>query len=996
MHFSFAQRTAIDLDARSKWDQAVQWFYEGRETLAYPIFLRYQFDRGTLDQLLVEPSEADYFRLACGVRLDEAAAVEEATLYVNRTNPAAYRHSLAYYLADHHFRAQRFAEAQHALESVDIRNLRTMERVHHRFMFGYAHFIAQRFDPALAYFDSVRTEVGHPDYFAANYYYGFIALRKQNYPAALATLRLVEDHPDYRSIVPYYIGQLYYLQGQKNSAIEYVERKLKDTAAQYYELPLKQLLGHAYFEKRQFDKALPLLKEYVGRAEKVRREDVYELSYCYHQSGQYAASIPGFRDLAGGQDSLSQHAMYLLGDAYIKTGDLASARNAFRFCASNNSYQNQREVSLLQYAKLSYELSFLKEAQSGLEQYLVDYPSGSGREEAQELMVRVLSATNNFRQALQWIERIEKPSASLKKSFPRIWFGRAMELVSEQLDGPAQKLLDQVMQDASAGNWRQQAKFWSGEIAFRRNDYSAAINYMNDFLGGSTPLGGDVSQTNARYTLGYAHLKMGNYTAAGDQFQLVTKNIPGSPSSLMQDAWLRAGDCHYMRRDYNKAKPYYERAVSQQWLSADYAQFQLALIAGIRSNTEKIRLLQTITERYASSTLLPDTYLEMANAWIADRKFKEAIPVLDRVIGVAPQESWISRALLMQGVCHYNLDAYEESLSRLQELVRRYPSGEDATDALENIRQVYLEMGKPDEFVSYMQGIGRPLEYPVADSLTYSIADRLYGEGQDVDAIRSLRRYLEDYPKGQHRLKAFYQLAELTVRGKDWPTALIALDSLINRRPHQYEEWSWRQAARITYFEQQRPDAALRYYNGLFDATRNQSLRMEALRGAVRCYHRLKDWSAGVVKAKLLLQERDATPDDKSIAHMVLAQHAISATQWPESIESLRSVLSHNKGSLGAEARYLIAWIYYQQGKWSESEKAAEESIRLSGSFEPWSTKSYILIGDVYYQQKDYFNAKATYQSVAENTDDPALKEEAKEKYKKVEEQERKSSKLDS
>ena len=79
--------------------------------------------------------------------------------------------------------------------------------------------------------------------------------------------------------------------------------------------------------------------------------------------------------------------------------------------------------------------------------------------------------------------------------------------------------------------------------------------------------------------------------------------------------------------------------------------------------------------------MLPDAYLEMANAYVADRKFREAIPALDRVIVHASQDSWISRALLLQGSCLYNLDEYEESLKRLKEVVRRFPNGEDADDA---------------------------------------------------------------------------------------------------------------------------------------------------------------------------------------------------------------------------------------------------------------------------------------------------------------------------
>jgi len=42
--------------------------------------------------------------------------------------------------------------------------------------------------------------------------------------------------------------------------------------------------------------------------------------------------------------------------------------------------------------------------------------------------------------------------------------------------------------------------------------------------------------------------------------------------------------------------------------------------------------------------------------------------------------------------------------------------------------------------------------------------------------------------------------------------------------------------------------------------------------------------------------------------------------------------------------------------------------------------KAYILLGDIYMQQKDYFNAKATYQSVAANSTIPEIKSEAQQK----------------
>jgi hypothetical protein len=45
------------------------------------------------------------------------------------------------------------------------------------------------------------------------------------------------------------------------------------------------------------------------------------------------------------------------------------------------------------------------------------------------------------------------------------------------------------------------------------------------------------------------------------------------------------------------------------------------------------------------------------------------------------------------------------------------------------------------------------------------------------------------------------------------------------------------------------------------------------------------------------------------------------------------------------------------------------------GSYDLWVTKSYLLLGDIYVQQKDLFNAEATYKSIVENATIPELKE---------------------
>ena len=54
--------------------------------------------------------------------------------------------------------------------------------------------------------------------------------------------------------------------------------------------------------------------------------------------------------------------------------------------------------------------------------------------------------------------------------------------------------------------------------------------------------------------------------------------------------------------------------------------------------------------------------------------------------------------------------------------------------------------------------------------------------------------------------------------------------------------------------------------------------------------------------------------------------------------------------------------------------------IKETASYDYWVTKAYILLGDIFIQKKDYFNGKATYESVAQNSVIAELKSAAQQK----------------
>lgn len=168
------------------------------------------------------------------------------------------------------------------------------------------------------------------------------------------------------------------------------------------------------------------------------------------------------------------------------------------------------------------------------------------------------------------------------------------------------------------------------------------------------------------------------------------------------------------------------------------------------------------------------------------------------------------------------------------------------------------------------------------------------------------------------------------------------------------------------------------------------------MRGLLRSQYAQKKWSEAVDNAKDLIAQKGASGDDKSLANMAIGKSAQIAGRYDEALTAFRAVVAVNKAALGAEARYEVANTWFMTGRYEDSEKAAFEVINKNGSYDFWVTRAYILLGDIYFKQKDYFNAKATFQSIVQNSLNAELKTEAQTKLEQVTAEEAKNSKVGS
>jgi TolA-binding protein len=990
-----AQQTRFIADPMATLHQAQEYFQKENYSLAYPLFkdLNLYLRETDRSNQALSYQEIKYYTTVCALKQNEVTSVDAAREFIDMEDNTARVQMMAFHLGEYHFRKKDFYQALTNYDKTTLLHLSNREIADMKFHKGYSYFNLQRFKEAKPLFDEIRRIPKDPNYADANYYFGFLAFSEGNFRDALEAFKVTENAEQYEKIVPFYIATIYYNTNQKDKALEYAEAKVKK-GGQFYDLELRQLIGHAYFEKKEYSKAQPFLEEYVNKTKKVRREDIYELAYAYYQGKNYAKAIDGFRQLSGKEDSLAQNSMYLLGDAYLKTNQKANARNAFLFCASNTSNDVQREVSKFNYAKLSVELGYQDVALNELQRFLAEYPSSSYAGEARELLVTVLANSNNYKDALALFESFQNPSENTRKQYARILYGRTTELVNDgQLLG-ANELLDKGLKDIHNASLLPYINFWKGEISYRLNKIEDAIRYYFDYL--KTPVSnGEVNPLNAKYNLGYCFIKRENYKQALSFFEQVVTTPKINAPALEQDAYLRMADCYYMNREFSRALGMYDKVLDFSWPGSDYALLQKSMVAGVKSGSDKIKLLQTIERVYPTSNLVGDANMEIANTYLSEEKFREAIPYLKKVATSLKGESLKPKALLRLGIANYNIDNNKEALAQYNALLQQYPNSAEAEEALENAKTIYVEEGRSSEYVSFARGLGKDISTSLEDSLTYAEAEVQFNNGNFNEAIGRFENYLAKFPNGKHSLDAYYYKSEMYFNRKDWAKAAVGYEAIAERVPNKFGEKALLQAARLNFFDLKNYEKSEQYFIKLKEFASNQENKTEAMRGLLRSQYQLKKWKEGAENAKELLNLKGGSTDDKVLANMALAKSAQEANRCEEASVYFKNVAALNKGAYGAESRYEIANCLFEQNKLKEAEKAAFEVINKSGSYADWVTRAYLLLGDIYFKQKDYFNAKATFQSVADNATIPEMKAEAERKIALVVEEEKRDSKID-
>ena len=528
------------------------------------------------------------------------------------------------------------------------------------------------------------------------------------------------------------------------------------------------------------------------------------------------------------------------------------------------------------------------------------------------------------------------------------------------------------------------ATFWQGEIAYGRGNYDVALRDYESYLKRAPKTEPEYAM--AFYNTGYCHFSKENMPRARESFVRFIELYP-TQDGYRTDARNRLGDTYYSDRQFDEALKYYGQAAAASDDGADYARYQRAVTLGILGRTsEKIKALQQII-RDGRGDYLDDATYELGRTFVAQERYREGAAVLEHFVETYVYSPYRSAALSELGLAYLNLGDKKKSLSYYDMVVKTAPQSSDAKDALQGIRDIYVSEGDAGGYFDYARksGVEGDLTAMSRDSLSFAAARRIYLSGEPASAAKSLRSYLESYPKGYYTADALYCLSDCYLKTGERSRAIETLAALAGAGQNQYTHRALKTLAGMTFADERFTEAAAAYRK-LADAESTAAGKAEAMNGYVRATIAAGD------------EERILSMADDVASYTAAGDLAWRESQFAKAgildrrgdaaaAQKIYKVLSANvKTSEGAESAYRVIESAFRAGDTARAEKLVLDFSDKGTPHAFWLAKSFLVLGDIYVQKGDMFQARATYQSIVDGYTpaDDGIVAEAKEKIKKL------------
>lgn len=740
-----------------------------------------------------------------------------------------------------------------------------------------------------------------------------------------------------------------YIQAEQR-AMDYIEEYKEDR----YTTEMKRIAGDALYAQEKYLNAALILEEYLAESDEPQRASLYRLGMSHFRSNEWLRAPEIFAMTTEEEDEISQSAHLHTGLCYLSTNDKNRARMSFEQAAAMTANNTLREQAMYNYAVCVHETSYdaFGESVSIFERFLNDFPDSPYADRINSYLVETCMHTKNYEAALHSIAKIKRPSATILEAKQQLLYKVGTEAFA---NGDIDRAIAKMGESLELGNYNQQTKadafFWRGEAYYRKGNITLAERDFRQYMKLTTDKEGRTYAL-ALYGMGYCCFSRKSYMESFGFFnQLATSPLVAHvDNTTLADTYIRIGDCYYQARQYRNAENAYNQALDADHTIADYAVYQKAFAQGLSGRySDKVGTLSYLIENFPHSDYVDDAMYEKGRAYVQMNNSASAISTFETLLHQFPKSGYAPKAGNEIGLIHYQNNQVNEAIKAYKKVIAEYPGSEQAHVAMRDLKNLYVEENMVDEYVMYAsQTKGMvAVEVNEHDSLAYKAAEIAYIGGDNQKAAEGFEKYLTQFAQGAYAVDAQYYLGCIYHKQNKSDRAMDLLHQVAMQKNSKYYKEALRLVADLAY---NKPDyiIARDSYQELAEITENTTLKLYALTQLTRTGHMLSDDELVIRQATAVLSNPKLTPETMNEILSYRAKAYMNNARNDEARNDLQVLSKDTRNMYGAEAKYLLAKLYYDTHQYDNAEKEVLDYINISTPHSYWLARSFILLSDVY------------------------------------------------
>ncbi|MFC2110441.1 tetratricopeptide repeat protein [Bacteroidota bacterium] len=829
------------------------------------------------------------------------------------------------------------------------------------FKMGYALFSNKKYTEAKQYLLPLTRSEKYAD--EANYYYGYIAYLQEDYTTAQNYFKKIKNNERYEKNLAYYLLNINFKQKNYSQVVSSGE-KLLTLVSKRQASEISKIIGESYFYLNNYKEAIPYLKNYKGKKNRLSTNDYYFLGYAYYKEKDYNNAVVTFNRIVKGKDVVAQNAYYHLADSYLKMDKKIEALNAFKNCSELEADQDIKEDAWYNYAKLSYDIGNpYKSVPEVLTSYIQQYPNNSKSIEVNKLIIQSFVSSKDYNGALDYYT---KRHLSKDKTFQKISLYRGIQIFQESDYQSALEHFKTASNQIFDKTIQARALYWQAETFYRLYNFKQALLDFKRFYTNTY-----AKQTeefkNINYAIGYSYFKLKDYHRAKGYFENFIKT-KSTDKIKLHDSYVRLGDCHFIGKSYWNAMTAYNKVIEAKAIDDDYAQFQKAISYGfVRRNEKKIETLLSFAKKHPKSSYKDDALFELGNAYIFDKQNSNAISTFQKLIDTYKKSVYIPKALLKQGLIYFNENNTDKSIEKYKYIVKAFPKSKEAPQAVRNARQVYVDIDKVDEYADWIRSINYTNISDIdLDNTMYEAAENKYLENNFTQAISSFKKYLINFPEGIHVLKANFYSGQANFSKKNIEKAIEHYLYVIAQNANEYTEQALSRLGQL-YLEKNNWELAIPILKRLEQEANFPKNIVFAQSNLMKGMYEKQNFEKTVLFAEKVLENKKVEDQIKSDAYVYIARSAIKTNQLNKAKTAYNEVSKLAKGALKAEAIYYDAFFKNKEKEYEASNKIVQILASDYAAHKYWGVKGLLLMAKNNDGLNDAFQATFILENIVKN-----------------------------